>query len=441
MTEYRDWLGQYNGPIIEPAKADECIAGFKSVVDGKKVILYGAQHHGRAVASVLSHIGVEIFAFVDRRAGDLSEALGKPVHSPHWLTSLTSPSEYVLICATNPQNHALIAKDIKALLGDALVLEDGFLGHTLLRTSYCAGKCARGERLDLANCAECSVMNHTCPTLRLSLKKARNRPAVNPAKAGTQTLLGYILGQRCTLRCDHCVEGTPDIEARKKEFTPKSVVLSDIRKMTAASDFITVLDFAGGEPFLHPDLVEILQETKEIENIGIINIFTNGTVKPNEKLIDALCCEKVTVTVSSYSNHLSQSLQSNIAATVSMLRSRGCQCYTNENKTWLDCSSFDFVDDDETALKHRFKNCVLANCQRLDRGTIYRCLHQYAGAVTGRFLDAPEAIHIHQFSDEELARKLDRFNALPYISTCSHCQLPFDAAVVPAGVQRQAHRP
>jgi hypothetical protein len=208
--------------------------------------------------------------------------------------------------------------------------------------------------------------------------------------------------------------------------------------MAAASDFITVLDFAGGEPFLHPDLVEILREVKEIDNIGIINIFTNGTVKPNEKLIEALCSEKVTITVSSYSNYLSETLRSNIAATVSTLKARGCQCFVSENKTWFDCSSFDSVDHDEARLSWRFANCVLANCQRLDRGTIYRCLHQYAGAVTGIHIDAPEAFNIHQYSDEELAGKLDRFNTLPYISTCSNCQLPFDAAVVPAGVQREA---
>jgi len=440
MTDFRDWLGQYEGPITDPTEADACIAGFKTVVDGKQVILYGAHHHGRAVASVLHDIGVDVLAFVDRRAGELSEVAGIPVHSPQWLTGLSPPSEYVLICATNPQNHALIAKDIQALAGDAFVLEDGFLGHTFLRTSFCAGECARGARLDLAKCAECSVMNHTCPTLRSSLKKARNRPEANPAKSGTQTLLGYILGQRCTLRCDQCVEGTPDIAAGEKQFTPKNVVLGDIRKMAAASDFITVLDFAGGEPFLHPDLVEILREVKEIDNIGIVNIFTNGTVPPSDKLIETLRDERVTITVSSYSNHLGAAQQANIAATVATLRSSGCQCFMNENKTWFDCSSFDFVEDDEAALRRRFSNCVLANCQRLDRGTIYRCLHQYAGAVTGKHLDAPEVFNIHRYSNEELARKLDHFNTLPYISTCSYCQLPFDAGVVPAGVQRKASR-
>jgi len=407
-------------------------------VGSRKVILYGAHHHGRAVASVLRDIGVEVFAFVDRRAGELSEVLRIPVHPPHWLTSLTSPNDYLLICATNPQNYALIAKDVEAVVDDSFALEDGFLGHTLLRTSFCAGQCARGQRLDLANCAECSVMPHTCPTLRASLRKARNWPEGDSTKASTETTnIPYILGKRCSLRCDHCVEGIPDIETGKRQFTPKDVVLDDIRKMAAASDFITVVDFAGGEPFLHPDMVEILREVREIENIGMISVFTNGTVKPQETLIEALCDERVTVTVSSYSNHLTEVQRSNIAATVSTLRSRGCQCFTNENKTWLDCSSFDFVDDDEATLTRRFANCLFANCQRLDQGTIYRCLHQYVGAVTGQLPNAPEAIQIHQYSDEELARKLDHFNTLPYISTCSYCQLPFDAAVVPAGVQRK----
>lgn len=435
MTLYRDWLAAHTGPVTDPALADACIESFQQVVAGKQVVLYGAHHHGRAVASVLGEIGVEITAFVDRRAAEVGQVSGIPVHPPQWLARL-SPAETVLICATNPQNRALIGKDLAALAGDAFVLEDGFLGHTLLRTSVCTRKCAQNRQLRVAACAECSIINHSCPILRASLRKARNRVQIDSSKSITQTQLAYVMGQRCSLRCDNCCEGNTDIAAADKKFTPMQTILADVRKMAAASDFITVLDFAGGEPFLHPELVEILQAVRAIDNIGFINIFTNGTVPPKERLLQELRHERVTVNVSSYSLHVTKAQREHIDTTLNALQSNGCQWFMNENKTWLDCSSFDFVPQDEATLKHRFANCFLADCQRLDRGVLYRCVHQYAGVVTGQHPHAPEAFNIHQFTDQELAKKLDWFNTLPYISTCSHCRLPFDAQVVPAGEQR-----
>ena len=220
-----------------------------------------------------------------------------------------------------------------------------------------------------------------------------------------------------------------------RTFTPKEAVIRDITKIAQSCTFITVLDFVGGEPFLHPDLAEILETVKKIPNIGIINVFTNGTVVPDDKLCKALRDERVTVTISSYSANLTSAQAERVSATIANLSMHGVLHFYSQNITWFDCSSFAFVNDDEDALKKRFSRCVLANCQRVDNGVMYRCLHQYAGAVTGKLTIDDERFNIYDYDERDLANKLDWFNRLDYISTCNYCALPFKAEVVPSGVQ------
>jgi hypothetical protein len=227
----------------------------------------------------------------------------------------------------------------------------------------------------------------------------------------------------------------PYTPAAARVFTPKESVIRDVKRIASACKFITVLDFVGGEPFVRPDLVEILSEVKGIPNIGIVNVFTNGTVVPGDSLCDALTDERVTVCLSSYARNLTDAQVERVRNTEGKLKSRGVSYFSSQNMTWFDCSSFESVGDDEETLKRRFSKCVLANCQRVDDGMMYRCLHQYAGAVTGKLKVLDECFSIYDCEPAALGAKLDWFNRLEYISACSYCKLPFHAEVVSSGVQ------
>lgn len=90
--------------------------------------------------------------------------------------------------------------------------------------------------------------------------------------------------KNCNLRCKHCY--VPGTEAIKNIMS-----LDDIKSIIDKLDEwgIHILQISGGEPFLHPDINEIIDYAYD-KNFGI-QVFTNATLL--EKHINASMVEKV----------------------------------------------------------------------------------------------------------------------------------------------------
>jgi len=89
------------------------------------------------------------------------------------------------------------------------------------------------------------------------------------AKVNVPIRVGIELTQNCNLACSHCYLESSRYEPMSTEQVKE--LLSDLA--TLGSLFLT---FTGGEPFLRPDLLELIQyaESKRF----IIRILTNGTL-------------------------------------------------------------------------------------------------------------------------------------------------------------------
>jgi organic radical activating enzyme len=96
-----------------------------------------------------------------------------------------------------------------------------------------------------------------------------------------------LLSTLCNLKCKNCLTFTPH-QARARNF-PKDGIKSDIARFFQIFDAIHLehLDFGGGEPLLHPDLVEIVKWTLDNygDRITQLRVLTNGTIKLPEELL------------------------------------------------------------------------------------------------------------------------------------------------------------
>ncbi|MEM7407513.1 MAG: radical SAM protein [Pseudomonadota bacterium] len=90
-----------------------------------------------------------------------------------------------------------------------------------------------------------------------------------------------IVGTRCNLRCSHCF-----ISCSPENLSFGSLTRETVAEHLTASVRHGVKEyyFTGGEPFLHPQIVEILSLALEY---GPVTVLTNGTVM-TPRLVDAL---------------------------------------------------------------------------------------------------------------------------------------------------------
>jgi organic radical activating enzyme len=342
----------------------------------------------------------------------------------------------LLFAAVNPGNQRNMQNYLSQNNID-LELIDGHAIHWPLQSSVCR-KMSETGRLVVEDCSGCTRLNHTCKVLKQNIMKYKG-VRENENGAGL-TLIGCILGKICTLRCEHCVERVPYVKPADKRFYSADAIISDIYKLAESNRFITMLDFVGGEPFLHPDLPEIIKEARKIENIGIINVFTNGTVVPGDELLEQLKSDYVTVDLSNYSMSLNQRQKNKIIRTKEILVKHGVHLFEATDFSWSDNNSFDWVRDDDARLAYRFSRCTLKDCYRLADGKMFRCLHHYAGYASGKLSIDSSVVDIRDADRKTLARQLNEFLALPYIDACRRCELPFDAQLVRSGKQLPLRR-
>ena len=434
MQTLTNWQEVYSSFVPESlSDAVKCINEFIRICEGKRLVLWGANMHGNTLHRLFSDIGLKVSAFLDRNHKEILTLNGIEVYPPQWLSTLSGDDNIVLIASVNNKNFLSVKKNLEEI-APSLYLHNGYLLHYPLQSAACFLKVEK-NKLEIQNCSSCTKSYHTCPILRKYLID-NNTECINKGGAGI-TLISCILGTICSLKCKHCAEHVPYIVEINKRFMPKNEIMHDIYTLARAGEFITAVEFLGGEPFLHPELAEIIEETREIENIGIINVFTNGTIMPSKALLRQLSKKNVIITFGNYTNNLSPKRQVRINETESVLMESGIKMFNIKNFTWFDTLSFERVEDNETMLEERYRNCFFRDCYRLYDGKLFHCMHHYAGFVTNNLPIDDSVVHIHEqpMGEVSLIDRLNRFTSLPYIEACRYCEMPYKSMTVSSGIQ------
>lgn len=426
------WFRLYGSYPTEYSCAKKCINDFITAVEGKKVYLYGAGTVARNIVNVFERLDIKVSGLFDKRYHVDDFKFSMSVQSPDLLTQMVD-KESILIVAINNYTFDSVVKE----LSERGIVCNFYRGedlHSNLRASLCLCDSFEGRRLDLRTCYECTILDNTCNSLQTYLKRIKGCTETSP-NLSKMNMIGYTLGTICSLRCKHCCEAVPYLPKESRYFIDHKVVVNDITKLASACNFITLVEFIGGEPFLSPKLDHVLSDILKIQNVGMIHIFTNGTVVPSDSLCNAMLNERITVYVSNYQAILPENLQSKIHSTMDKLASMGVSYFRGKKFDWKDFSSFNMVANcSPDHLSHRFSQCFLSHCHRLSEGKLYHCPHQYAGVKLGKISDS-DVLSVHKYSTQELVEMLNRFEERPYIAACKYCTMPFDAMSVPSGEQ------
>lgn len=434
LEKYRMFSNTYSIKYPDLETAEEVVLLFKEMVNGKKIILWGNGVIGRNFLNLFRELNISIELVIDKEINERGHGVeGHNTGPISILREIDNVQDYILIAAVNHENQKQVEKDLNELNCGFRFLEDGHFLHMLLQSAWCMIKVNENKKINLKNCYECTCLDNTCNPLNAYLKKLSGYEE----KEGTRNIkmIGYILGNICTLKCKNCCESVPYMPEGIRGFVEKEVVVKDIEKLSAACEFLTLIEFIGGEPFLHPQLPEILTEVLKIKNVGNIHIFTNATVPPKEKLVDVLKNERIILYLSNYQVSYPKAIKSNVDKTTNILEKEGINYFFGKKQSWMDFSQYDCVDTDVDSLEDRFENCFLHNCNRLYKGKLYVCPHQYAGIQLGKLDASKNIVDIYQYNDMEFTDMLNQFKEYTYIDACQYCGMPYNAKTVLSGEQ------
>ncbi|MDD6827436.1 MAG: hypothetical protein PUE12_15285 [Oscillospiraceae bacterium] len=246
-------------------------------------------------------------------------------------------------------------------------------------------------------------------------------------------------GSACSLKCEKCGEFNPYLSEKGKTYNiPASILVSDICKLCQTVEKIKMVHVAGGEALLHNDLNYFIEFIAKQDNIEKIEIISNGTVIPDEEMMNVLCkyISKVKVLISDYS-----SAGVNNFNTIDAFAQCGINYKVMKDMIWFDKSDTSRKALNDEELEQTAKKCSsfkldtyftltdgIINAHCPTAGSLLYYLDLYDECVDA-YAD------IRKLEVSELKEALYKLNSSRSLPMCRYCIPSCDAPKCEAGKQ------
>lgn len=249
----------------------------------------------------------------------------------------------------------------------------------------------------------------------------------------------------CNLRCRHCNMLMPYYQQRCHYALED--ILADVDAYFRWVDHVDQFNILGGEPFLHPDIEKITEEIamRYRSKINDLAFFSNGTILPDEQLLNLMEQYRIRVDIGDYRNGV-PSLRPKVDRFVETLESRGINYSLPPSETWLD---FNHTPEDRSDWSTEQLISVRKRCREPFRGIhdkkLYFCHLNASAALAGLYPEEPgDSFQLSRPVSAQGKEELLAFDlfCLPkrYVSYCRHCGGcgPANEQIVPAAEQLPA---
>ena len=259
----------------------------------KRIIVWGAGNLGVALGHYFKVQGIKVEAYWDSRFQELSECNGIEVGAA--FSAKATDDLLIIIGITN----AFVTPKLKQQLD-----EQGYQfisGMAVYQTLICP------VSIDIPNIEECLHRKECnvaiCDRYRNTtylLNNDNNKLFIN-------TVDIYVT-QRCSLKCKYCYIYENSYPLEKRVDYPLDRILRDVDEICEAASFINRMVPFGGEPFLNPHLGAVIEHMASKENVGVIDIISNGVFNADSIDWSHFKHENVKINVSNYNQALNSDL-------------------------------------------------------------------------------------------------------------------------------------
>lgn len=240
----------------------------------------------------------------------------------------------------------------------------------------------------------------------------------------------FMITERCTLNCTDCSACIPLFKK------PRNLKINDsfsaFDRLLESIDFLEELSVLGGEPLLHPQLGDLLSRYHENKKIGMIALYTNGTILPTEQLLDRLESPNIWVHISNYGK-----LSNQVSTLCEIFERRGINYFVRKYDEWQSAGTFYDRKKTSTQLEVQYSKCFKARCYSFYDSCLYTCSRASNAWAAGK-IPRPEYV---DFSTERTLsaqkNELENLMQLQFSKACQYCDgfILGKANVVPA-IQR-----
>lgn len=359
-----------------------------SVLSKKKImVLWGNPYYAQTILEmctnekVKKHLGFQILIVNQDVIFQKNGYMGMPVESPEILLSMDKEDMFFVICAMKA------AEEIKSNIVHMGVAQNNIFGYKEFLYTY----------------------------LSVYLFYAKNMLFF--------TAQNIVPSTFCNLNCRYCLNFTPYISKPIVDNLP--VVKEDISLFFEQVDLVYRFNVCGGEPFLNPDLGNILSYIAEKfpDKYIVLETVTNGTVCPDDALCEILKKYNVLVTVDDYRENVALA-QKNYTSVIQKLQKYNIRYEDSHIDKWIFLYSGEENGiTDEKELQNFYSEC---NCpwSSLRNGEISGCTYAHFATKAG-VIERDEDGYFSlkgKVNKRELLEFRLGYNRKGYVEFCKKCK-------------------
>jgi uncharacterized Fe-S cluster-containing radical SAM superfamily protein len=237
--------------------------------------------------------------------------------------------------------------------------------------------------------------------------------------------LEMFITTKCNLCCEACSNLIPNYKDARH--IDKETIFKVLDKLMCNIDRLYRLKLHGGEVFLHPELSDIIEYVGKQHKILSFRLTTNGTIIPNQDILDLIKEFNFVVQISDYNlpNVKTNEL-------IRILEEKNVRYVYLNNRMWRDMGWF---GERESS---RLRDCTISRCISLLDGEIFIC-SRAAMMDKQRILNS-ECVSVFQDRKSFQKELVLFYNALS-MNACLHCNGDTKfSPEIPAGIQRRAEQ-
>jgi organic radical activating enzyme len=239
--------------------------------------------------------------------------------------------------------------------------------------------------------------------------------------------VSFLPTSLCNLKCKHCLNFTPYI---KKHLVRSFEQLKQtIDLLFSKVDMLILFHISGGEPFTYPYLSELIEYISENfrNRFGRLEMTTNGTIAPSEKLLAAIKNANIHLIIDDYCDSLSPQYQNKMNELIKKLENFAIDYSILKADYWIDLNPFNTNNSNlsEEQLCKYFDSCDVQR-QEYRNGKLYLCNYAaYAEiAEVQKELPPNDYIDLKQITDDNKIELLEfrlGYSNKGYTEFCKRC--------------------